>query len=125
MAAGSGSAANEDCKLLSVVFLLLGVVPPAFAASVFTTKLDDPKAVTLSGAKGDGKADDSAAIQAARDKADTGSDAIVFIPSGRYRLTRTIYVWPGDAGDSASARRARSLCCPPTRRAFRTASPTW
>ncbi len=44
---------------------------------------------------GDGKADDSAAIQAAIDKAASDSgEGIVFIPEGRYRLTRTIYVWP-------------------------------
>ena len=41
-------------------------------------------------------ADDSAAIQAAIDKAG-GSvrEGIVFVPAGRYRLTRTLYVWPG------------------------------
>ncbi len=63
--------------------------------SAFTTRLDDPRAVALTGAVGDGKADDSAAIQAAIDKA--GSDreeGIVFIPQGRYRISRTLYVWP-------------------------------
>jgi sugar lactone lactonase YvrE len=78
------------------IFLLLGLCSPAFAASLITTKLDDPRAVYLTGTKADGKADDSAAIQATLDKADTGSDAIVFIPSGRYRITRTLYVWPGE-----------------------------
>jgi hypothetical protein len=67
---------------------------------VFTTRLDDPKAIYLSaeafGSHADGRSDDSAAIQAAIDKA--GVDAlggIVFVPSGRYRVVRTIYVWPG------------------------------
>ncbi|MFZ1013700.1 MAG: glycosyl hydrolase family 28-related protein [Terracidiphilus sp.] len=73
---------------------------PSFAASVFTTRLDDPKAVYLDaatfGARGDGTADDSAALQAAIDKAvGPGREGIVFVPSGRYRLTRTVYVWPG------------------------------
>ena len=78
--------------------LLLAVSTTTFAqpgASAFTTRLDDPRAIALGGAVGDGKADDSAAIQAAIDKAasDRG-EGIVFIPQGRYRLTRTIYVWP-------------------------------
>lgn len=79
---------------LLCVFALLAFAPPAFAASVYTTLPDDPKAVQLTGAKGDGKADDSAAIQAAIDKAGAANEGIVFIPAGRYRLTRTIYVWP-------------------------------
>src|SRR5262249_38737249 len=77
--------------------LLAGIAP---AASVITTRLEDPRAVYLSaaefGAKGDGQADDSAAIQAAIDKAENRArEGILFVPSGRYRVTRTIYVWPG------------------------------
>ncbi len=72
----------------------------ASAASVITTRLEDPKAVYLSapefGAKGDGQTDDSTAIQAAIDKAENHvREGILFVPAGRYRLTRTIYVWPG------------------------------
>ena len=46
--------------------------------------------------KGDGVDDDSTAFQDAinrvREKTNHG---ILFIPSGRYRLTKTIYIWPG------------------------------
>ena len=43
---------------------------------------------------GDGKSDDSAALQAAIDKAAaTRLGGTVFIPAGRYRLTRTVFVW--------------------------------
>ena len=87
--------------------LLAAVFAAAFAAtgtagaqvtagtSAYATRLDDPRAVYLTGAKADGKADDTAAIQTAIDKAsqDRG-EGIVFIPSGRYRITHTIYVWP-------------------------------
>ena len=46
--------------------------------------------------RGDGLADDTAALQAAVDKAASTPDGgILFVPSGRYRLTRTIYVWRG------------------------------
>jgi hypothetical protein len=87
-------------RILLSVSLTLTLAFPAGAASVFHTRLDDPKAVYLSaeafGAHADGQADDSAAIQAAIDKAGNNAQAgIVFVPQGRYRLTRTIYVWPG------------------------------
>jgi sugar lactone lactonase YvrE len=80
--------------------LLLCASSAAIAASAFTTRLDDPKAVYLTaqefGAHADGTTDDSAAIQAAIDKAEGHArEGIVFVPSGRYRLTRTVFVWPG------------------------------
>ncbi len=87
-------------KPLQCAIFLLCVASFASASSVFTTRLDDPKAVYLTsqefGAHGDGVSDDSQAIQAAIDKAE-GSvrEGLVFIPSGRYRLTRTLYLWPG------------------------------
>ena len=80
--------------------MLLGISPTAaFAASAIDTRLDDPRAVYLTapefGVHADGKGDDSAAIQAAIDKAENNVHAgIVFVPAGRYRLTRTVYVWP-------------------------------
>jgi sugar lactone lactonase YvrE len=80
--------------------MLLGAFFAASAKSIFTARLEDPRAVYLSaqefGARGDGKADDSGPIQAAIDKAESAArEGIVFVPSGRYRLTRTIFVWPG------------------------------
>lgn len=54
---------------------------------------DDPKAVYLT--PSDGTSDDSAALQAAIDKSENNREGIVFVPSGQYRLTRTVYVWPG------------------------------
>src|SRR6201985_103734 len=85
-------------KLLFSALLLLATGAAAWAQpgdSVFTTRLDDPRAIPLTGAAGDGTPDDSAAIQAAIDKAASDrEEGIVFIPQGRYRVTRTIYVWP-------------------------------
>jgi sugar lactone lactonase YvrE len=94
-------------RLIVSLLVLCGLTWPTFSAraiaastSVFTTRLDDPAAVYLDapqfGAKGDGAADDSAAIQSAVDKAaQTVSGGVLFVPSGRYRLTRTIYIWRG------------------------------
>jgi len=86
--------------LLLALVLSVNVPGAAFAASVFTTRPDDPAAVYITpqefGVRGDGTTDDSAGIQAAIDKATTTPNGgIVFLPSGRYRLTRTIYVWRG------------------------------
>ncbi len=69
-------------------------------ASYYPERLDDAKAVYLSSANfavhGDGKADDTEAIQQAIDKEEeTNSEGVVFIPSGRYRLTKSIHIWPG------------------------------
>ncbi|MDB5439878.1 MAG: gluconolaconase, partial [Caulobacteraceae bacterium] len=65
------------------------------AGSAFTSAPNDPRAVTLQ-AKGDGVTDDTAAIQAAIDQAATGrgGGGIVIIPSGRYRISKTVFVWP-------------------------------
>src|SRR4051794_24700548 len=80
----------------AVTLACLALAVPAWAGpSVYLTAPDDPKAVTVRAA-GDGVADDSAAIQQALDAASNrGAGGIVYLPSGRYRLTRTIYVWPG------------------------------
>ncbi len=79
---------------------LLSSAGQAQAASVFTARPDDPGAVYLAApafaVHGDGVGDDTAAIQAALDKAaSTPSGGILFVPSGRYRLTGTLYVWRG------------------------------
>jgi hypothetical protein len=86
-------------KLLLLLTLLLfaGTAP---AASTYRTRLDDPAAVYLTPEEfhvhGDGVEDDSAAIQAAIDKLQAGKgEGIVFVPQGRYRISRTIYLWPG------------------------------
>jgi sugar lactone lactonase YvrE len=89
------------CLAFCAMLLLPGACCTLFAASVFTTRLEDPKAVYLTppafGVRADGRADDSAAIQTAIDRAwSPAREGIVFIPSGRYRITRTIYIWPGE-----------------------------
>jgi len=71
------------------------------------------------GAKADGRANDSAAIQAAIDKAaGDAHEGIVFVPSGRYLLTRTVYVWPESASHRLRRDAARSSCWRTTRRVF-------
>src|ERR1700760_62015 len=68
----------------------------AFAStSAFESAPPDAKAVTVKG-KADGRADDSDAIQQAIDQSTEHSPGgVVYLPSGRYRITRSILVWPG------------------------------
>src|SRR5689334_15873176 len=71
-----------------------------FASSYYPNKLDDSKAIYLTrenfAVRGDGIADDTAALQQAIDKVqETTNQGILFIPSGRYRLSKTVYIWPG------------------------------
>ena len=79
------------------LFAALLAAAPAWAASYYTVRPDDPKAVYLTSESfpvhADGAADDSDAIQQAIDKVPAGG-GVVFVPPGRYRITRTIYVWP-------------------------------
>jgi len=75
-------------------------VVPLFASSYYPARLDDAKAIYLTHdhfpVTGDGVADDSPALQQAIDKVqERTNQGILFIPSGRYRITKTIYVWPG------------------------------
>ena len=80
------------------VACVLVAAAPVRAQSYYTARLDDPKAVYLEtlGARGDGAADDTAAIQAAIDRVqETVGQGIVFVPEGRYRITKTLNVWPG------------------------------
>lgn len=80
--------------------VLLAAVATVFASSsVYPLRLNDPAAVYLTPnhflVRADGKADASAAIQQAIDRVqETTGQGIVFILSGRYRITRTIFVWP-------------------------------
>ena len=65
------------------------------APSAWSQRPDDPRAVTVRGI-GDGRTDDTVAIQSAiaASRGKTG-EGIVFLPSGRYRITRSILVPQG------------------------------
>jgi hypothetical protein len=70
----------------------VGALGAPQSRSAYEIMPDDPRAVRVE-AKGDGVTDDTAAIQAAIDKAKSGTGGIVFLPSGRYRLTASLKVW--------------------------------
>jgi Pectate lyase superfamily protein/SMP-30/Gluconolactonase/LRE-like region len=83
----------DPMKTLSLLFAPLLLAMTCLAASTYPTRLEDPAAVYLTPG---GNGDDSAAIQGAIDKLQQSKgEGIVFIQQGRYRITRTIYLWPG------------------------------
>ena len=78
--------------VLAVVMLC--ICPVSFAASTITTRVEDSKAIYMDAPATTG--DSSAALQAAIDQASgTGREGIVFVPAGRYTLTRSVFLWPG------------------------------
>src|SRR5689334_23231637 len=83
---------------ITTLLTALLAVAPVWAGSYYTVRPDDPKAIYLTRdafpVRADGAADESDAIQQAIDKVPAGG-GVVFVPDGRYRVTRTIYVWPG------------------------------
>ena len=87
-------------KALLALAVMLIARSSLLATSYYTDRLDDARAVYLTRDKfpvhADGVADDSDALQAAINKVqETTIQGILFLPSGRYRITRTIYIWPG------------------------------
>src|ERR1700685_1297488 len=88
------------CLASAVLLLTFASALPLFAGSYYPARLDDAKALYLTPdafpVKGDGVADDSAAVQQAIDTIhEKRNQGILFVPSGTYRLTKTIYIWPG------------------------------
>jgi Pectate lyase superfamily protein/SMP-30/Gluconolactonase/LRE-like region len=87
-------------KTLLTAAILLAVVPCVASSSYYPARIEDAKAVYLTRdsfpVHGDGIADDTDALQQAINKVqETTNQGILFIPAGRYRLTKTIYIWPG------------------------------
>ncbi len=82
-------------RTLSVLCAFLSAaVLPVGAVSVYSSRVEDARAVYLIHAEGG--ADDTDSIQAAIDKVqETTGEGILFVPEGRYRITHTVYVWPG------------------------------
>ncbi|WP_165187171.1 glycosyl hydrolase family 28-related protein [Caulobacter soli] len=81
--------------MAALVLLLATSVPAAASTSAFAVMPDDPSAVVVR-AVGDGRADDTAALQNAIDAAAAkDGGGLVFLPSGRYRISKTLFLWPG------------------------------
>ncbi|MEO8735586.1 MAG: glycosyl hydrolase family 28-related protein [Edaphobacter sp.] len=87
-------------RIAVIVFLTISFNSALVAQSVYPLRPNDPHAVYLTteefGAHGDGVTDDADALQHAIDRVqETTHQGVVFIPEGRYRLSKTINVWSG------------------------------
>ncbi len=90
-------------KILFATAFIIGFLASEgllYSASYFTLRPEDPRAVYLVkdqfDVHGDGIGDDSSALQLAIDRVqETARVGVVFIPEGRYRIGKTIYVWSG------------------------------
>ena len=85
-----------------IAFMLLTIIrtDPVFADSYYPARPEDPRAVHLTkdqfGAHADGVGDDSEALQKAIDRVqETTRIGVLFVPEGRYRLSKTVFVWQG------------------------------
>jgi Pectate lyase superfamily protein/SMP-30/Gluconolactonase/LRE-like region len=109
---------RENSMKLALPFaFVLCLCSAAFAysnnSSIITARPDDPKAVYLDAPSA--KADSSAALQAAIDKAEGHArEGIVFVAAGRYTLTQTVYIWPGVRLIGYGARRPVFVLPPDT-----------
>ena len=78
-----------------ILSALMAATPVSAGTSAFQTAPPDSRAVTVA-AKGDGRADDTQAIQHALDAAtEHSAGGLVFLPSGRYRISHTLLLSPG------------------------------
>ena len=88
------------CAVAAVALAAVLSTRPLLAASYYPLRPDDPRAVYLTkeafGAQADGAGDDAEALQQAINRVqETTRAGVVFIPEGRYRLGKTVYVWQG------------------------------
>jgi sugar lactone lactonase YvrE len=88
--------------LVGTILCICFVAPagPLYADSYYPLRPEDPRAVYLTkdqfAVHADGVGDDANSLQQAIDRVqETTRVGVVFVPEGRYRLGRTIYVWQG------------------------------
>ncbi|HEX2585159.1 MAG TPA: glycosyl hydrolase family 28-related protein, partial [Steroidobacteraceae bacterium] len=83
-----------------LTFSVIAWSQPLHAESFYPIRPDDPRAVDFTeqafGAHADGVGDDTDALQQAINRVqETTGAGVVLIPEGRYRLSKTVYVWQG------------------------------
>ena len=83
---------SMSLRFLIPILLCLTAVGPAWSASFYTQRLEDPRAVYVTPSSGD----DTIALQEAVNRVqETTGQGIVLLAPGRYRISDTLYIWPG------------------------------
>jgi sugar lactone lactonase YvrE len=90
----------ERLCFITVALLAVACTGPLYADSYYPLRPDDPRAVYLTKDQfevhADGISDDTSALQQAIDRVqETTRIGVVFIPEGRYRISKTVFVWEG------------------------------
>src|SRR6266436_902354 len=85
---------NTTISLLVLTLVLLGFPQwHACATSIYTQRLDDPKAIYVAPS---GTNDDTETLQHAVNQVqETTGQGIVFMAPGRYHISDTVHIWPG------------------------------
>ncbi len=91
---------GRSTSLAALCAVVLSWAGNAHASSFYPLRPDDPRAVDFTtqafGAQADGVGDDADALQRAIDRVqETTGAGVLLIPSGRYRLGKTVHVWQG------------------------------
>src|ERR1700733_8784098 len=75
------------------ILLWLTAATLAYPASFYPQRLEDPKAVYVTPSTND---DDTVTLQEAVNQVQaTTGQGIVMLASGQYRISHTLYIWPG------------------------------
>jgi sugar lactone lactonase YvrE len=87
-------------QLCAVMLLAIAYAVPIYANSYYPLRPEDPRAVYLTkdqfNVQADGVSDDTDALQQAINRVqETTRVGVLFIPEGRYRLSKTVFVWQG------------------------------
>jgi sugar lactone lactonase YvrE len=90
----------ERFPFAAIVFLAAACAAPLYADSYYPFRPEDPRAVYFTkdqfDLRADGVGDDADALQQAINRVqETTRIGVLFIPEGRYRLSKTIFVWQG------------------------------
>jgi len=109
----------QSSTLLTAAVVLAAATPSMASTSYYTSRLDDARAIYVTpadfGVHADGVADDTAGIQKAIDNVqEVNGQGIVFLPEGRYRITKTLQVWPGIRVIGYGATRPTLVLAPST-----------
>jgi sugar lactone lactonase YvrE len=78
---------------IAVLLCLFAAAPAWSAASFYTQRLEDSKAIYVAPS---GNGDDTATLQQAVDRVQEATgQGIVLLGPGKYRISDTLYIWPG------------------------------